>query len=76
LSRQCYTCGKKPVVGRTIAKKTRFKKGVKPYVKKRTKRRFLPNLQRVRIQTESGNKRVRVCTSCLKAGKVQKAVIG
>jgi len=71
LSRQCYVCNKKPIVGRTI--KT---KGLKPYIKSRTKRRFLPNLQRVRIQTEGGNKRVRVCTACLKAGKVQKAVTG
>jgi len=71
LSRQCYVCGKKPIVGRSISKR-----GEKPYIKSRTKRRFLPNLQRVKIQTEKGNKRVKVCTECLKAGKVQKAAIG
>ena len=71
MSRQCYVCDKKPIVGRTISKR-----GEKPYIKSRVKRRFLPNLQRVKIQTEKGNKRVRVCVSCLKAGKVQKAVTG
>jgi len=39
----------------------------------RTKRRFMPNLQRVRIEEGGRVLRVRVCTRCLKAGKVRKA---
>jgi large subunit ribosomal protein L28 len=39
-----------------------------------TKRRFEPNLQKVRILVEKAPKRVYVCTRCLKAGKVVKAV--
>jgi large subunit ribosomal protein L28 len=38
-----------------------------------TKRRFEPNLQRVRINDGGTPRRVCVCTRCLKAGKVIKA---
>jgi large subunit ribosomal protein L28 len=38
-----------------------------------TKRRFDPNLQKVRIMVDKAPKRVYVCTRCLKAGKVVKA---
>ncbi len=38
-----------------------------------TRRRFNPNLQRVRIMLEGRATRTYVCTRCLKAGKVQKA---
>jgi len=39
-----------------------------------TKRRFDPNLQRVRVILNGKAQRAYVCTRCLKAGKVQKAV--
>jgi large subunit ribosomal protein L28 len=39
-----------------------------------TKRRFNPNLQRIRILVNGTSKRAYVCTRCLKAGKIQKAV--
>jgi large subunit ribosomal protein L28 len=39
-----------------------------------TKRRFDPNLQKVRILVGSTPKRVYVCTRCLKAAKVTKAL--
>lgn len=38
-----------------------------------TKRRFDPNLQKVRIVVSGAPRRVYVCTRCLKAGKVVKA---
>jgi large subunit ribosomal protein L28 len=38
-----------------------------------TRRRFNPNLQRVRIMVGKTPKRAYVCTRCLKAGKVEKA---
>lgn len=63
MSRTCVICGKKPSTGCNVSHSQRH-----------TKRRWLPNLQSARIQTESGNRRVRVCTSCIKAGKVRKAV--
>ena len=40
-----------------------------------TKRRFDPNLQKVRILVGKAPRRVYVCTRCLKAGKVTKALI-
>lgn len=39
-----------------------------------TKRRFNPNLQKVRVLIDGSPTRAYVCTRCLKAGKVTKAV--
>ena len=39
-----------------------------------TKRRFNPNLQRIRVLVNGTAKRAYVCTRCLKAGKIQKAL--
>ena len=39
-----------------------------------TKRRFDPNLQRVRVLLEGKATRAYVCTRCLKSGKAEKAV--
>jgi large subunit ribosomal protein L28 len=38
-----------------------------------TKRRFDPNLQKVRALVDGAPRRVYVCTRCLKAGKIIKA---
>jgi large subunit ribosomal protein L28 len=37
-----------------------------------TRRRFEPNLQKVRVDEGGSPRRVYVCTRCLKAGKIQK----
>jgi len=58
----CYVCNKGPATGNRVSN-----------ANNRTKRRFMPNLQRVRIQENGRTLRVRICTRCLKAGKVQKA---
>lgn len=39
-----------------------------------SKRRFNPNLQKIRIVVNGTAKREYVCTRCLKAGKIQKAL--
>jgi large subunit ribosomal protein L28 len=39
-----------------------------------TKRRFEPNLQQIRIMLNGSPTRAYVCTRCLKAGRVVKAV--
>jgi large subunit ribosomal protein L28 len=40
----------------------------------KSRRRWLPNLQTVKIIDEAGQRRrVRVCTRCISAGKIQKA---
>ncbi|NQT75435.1 MAG: 50S ribosomal protein L28 [Candidatus Omnitrophica bacterium] len=75
MSRVCTICGKGPVAGRTIARRGLAKKkgGVGLKITGVTKRRFLPNLQTVRIILKGSPRRVRVCTSCIKAGKIKKA---
>lgn len=55
----CDICAKKPGFGNN-----------KPWSRKRTRRRFDPNIQRVHAVVGSTPKRLNVCTSCLKAGKV------
>jgi len=63
MARVCYVCGKKPGVGNTRSK-----------ANNKTRRRWLPNLQSAKIITDQGErKRVRVCTSCISAGKIRKA---
>lgn len=62
MARQCYVCEKRAVFGRTIS----HAHNVGP-------RKFNPNLQSVRIQEKGSVKRVRVCTRCLRSGRVRKA---
>ena len=75
MSRVCYVCGKKTIAGRTIARRGLAKKygGVGQRITGVSKRRFLPNLQPVKAMINGKPKRIRVCTKCLKAGKIQKA---
>ena len=62
MAKQCEVCGKAPVVGRQHS----HANNVSP-------RRFEPNLQTVRAIVNGGNKRIRVCTRCLRSGRVTKA---
>jgi large subunit ribosomal protein L28 len=63
MSKVCVSCGKKPAFGHH-----------RSHSMVATKRRFNPNLQRVRVLLKGAPTRAYVCTRCLKAGKVQKAV--
>lgn len=69
MARVCHVCGKTPMTGNKVAR-------TRGQISKRSKHRQLPNLQRVRIQTESGSQRVRVCVRCLRSGKIIKAING
>ncbi|OGW79135.1 MAG: 50S ribosomal protein L28 [Omnitrophica bacterium RIFCSPLOWO2_12_FULL_44_17] len=72
----CYYCGKRPIVGKSISRRGLAKKtgGIGKKTTGITRRRFLPNLQRVRAIIENGtHKRIMVCASCIQAGKVKKA---
>jgi large subunit ribosomal protein L28 len=75
MAKVCYICGKKTVAGKTIKRRGLAKKkgGVGQRITGISRRRFLPNLQRVRAVVEGKARRIRVCTKCLKAGKVKKA---
>ena len=73
----CEFCDKKPAMGNMIETrgKAKYLGGVGTKITGITRREFKPNLQRVKITTPNGtNKYVRVCTRCLKAGVVRKAV--
>lgn len=75
--KHCAICDKKPIVGRSIARRGLSKKtgGIGKKTTGITRRRFLPNLQKVKVLFPNGSvKRVKVCTSCLQSGKVTKAV--
>ena len=76
MSRICEICGKGPSAGRTITRRGLAKKkgGVGQRITGITKRRFLPNLKIVRALINGKTKKIKVCTKCLKAGKVKKAV--
>lgn len=75
MSKICAICQKKPAAGRHITRRGLAKKkgGVGKKTTGITIRRFLPNLQFVRAVIGGQVKRIRVCTKCLKAGKVIKA---
>lgn len=63
MANRCDLCGKGPRSGNNVS-----------HANNRTKRTFKPNVQRVRAMVDGAARRIRVCTSCLKAGRVQKAV--
>jgi large subunit ribosomal protein L28 len=63
VSKVCTVCGKKPAFGNN-----------RSHSMVATKRRFNPNLQRVRLLVNGVKTRAYVCTRCLKSNKVQKAV--
>ena len=62
MAKVCHSCGKKPAFGQS-----------RSHSMVATKRRFNPNLQKVRVLIAGAPRRVYVCTRCLKAGKVTKA---
>jgi large subunit ribosomal protein L28 len=63
MSRQCAVCGKKPQFGHNVSHSNNI-----------TLRRWNPNLQSVRALVDGVPQRLRVCTSCIQAGKVTKNV--
>jgi len=69
--RQCSVCGKGPQFGQNIR---HAHSGSWARRAPRTKRRFLPNLQTARVANGGSTRKVVVCTKCLKAGKVARAV--
>jgi large subunit ribosomal protein L28 len=74
MSRVCEFCGRRPRIGNQVTRRGIAKKkgGIGRRVTGRSKRRFLPNLQSVRAQVGTRVVRVRICTRCLKAGKIVK----
>jgi large subunit ribosomal protein L28 len=76
MPRICAITGRRPVKGSIIHRKGQTKKsgGIGTHITSITKRKFRPNLQRIRIvMPNGGTKRVWVSVKAIKAGLVQKA---
>ena len=63
MAKRCELCGKGTLYGHKDS-----------HAHNLTNRRWEPNLQRLRVQTAGGAKRMRICTRCIRSGRVQKAV--
>jgi large subunit ribosomal protein L28 len=61
MARLCDICGKGPHYGNRIS-----------HAHNVTRRRWEPNLRRVRALVNGAHKTLRVCTACIRAGKVVK----
>ncbi len=64
MARVCEICGKKTIFGHNVS-----------HAHNVSNRPWHPNLQRVRVAVPGGGtKRMRLCTRCLRTGKINKAV--
>jgi large subunit ribosomal protein L28 len=61
MARKCDICGKSPIVGNKIS-----------HAHNLTKRRWLPNLQRVRVTIKGRPQRIYACTQCIRSGALEK----
>ncbi|MGC9325476.1 MAG: 50S ribosomal protein L28 [Desulfomonilia bacterium] len=61
MARKCDICGKGSQTGNNVS-----------HANNKTKKVWLPNLQKVRIETPEGVKRITVCTRCIKSNKINK----
>jgi large subunit ribosomal protein L28 len=64
MAQVCDICGKGPQFGNNIS-----------HAHNVTRRRWNVNLQAVKALVNGASKRIRVCTSCIKSGKIAKAQV-
>lgn len=77
MARKCEVCGKGVQMGNRVETrgKAKYLGGVGTKITGITRRKFVPNLQRVHVSLPSGeNKSMRVCTQCIRSGAVRKTV--
>ena len=65
MAKICEICGKRPVVGYNVS-----------HAHNKTKRRWYPNLQTVRVKVGAQTKKMKVCTRCIRSGLVDKHAVG
>ena len=63
MARRCDICGKDPQYGNAVS-----------HAHNISKRRWLPNLQRVRVLVEGQARHLDVCTRCIRSEAITKAV--
>jgi large subunit ribosomal protein L28 len=75
MSNKCHICGKQRVVGGSITRRGLAKKqgGIGMHVVKNNKRVFHPNIQTVKVRENGRVLTRKVCASCIRAGKIEKA---
>ena len=74
MSKVCEICGKKPMSGNHIVRHglAKYKGGIGLHTTGINKRRFMPNLHRVRAKVNGATTHLLVCAACIRHGKVTK----
>jgi len=75
MAKACVICQKSSIPGVKYKRRGQIKRtgGAGSKIVGKTLRKFLPNLQRIKINIKGTIKRSYVCTSCISAGKILKA---
>lgn len=60
---RCEICGKHPIAGNSIS-----------HSHLKTRRKWKPNIQKIKTNINGKIKKIKVCVQCLKSGKVQKVI--
>jgi large subunit ribosomal protein L28 len=63
MAKRCDVCGKGPMAGNNVS-----------HAMNKTKRRWLPNLQPVKVDEAGRHMTLKVCTQCLRSRRVKRAV--
>ena len=73
--KKCAICQKGALTGKSVARKGQYKAkgGTGSKISRWTMRKFLPNLQKMRILIKGHPKKVYVCAKCIKKGEIVKA---
>ena len=63
MAKRCDVCGKGPKAGNNVS-----------HAMNKTRRRWLPNLQSVKVDVRGTHKTVKACTSCMRSKRITRAV--
>lgn len=77
MPQHCHICNKEPIRGNQLAQrgKAKYLGGNGRKTTGISRRSFRPNLQRIRVQEGEQTVVRRICTQCIRGGKVVKAVV-
>jgi large subunit ribosomal protein L28 len=75
MSRVCEICGKRTTRGNSISRRglAKRKGGIGKKTTGIARRTFKPNIQRIQVFENGRPRRARVCTACIRSGKIRKA---
>ena len=76
MSRRCEYCERRTRFGNKVTRrgKAKYLGGVGRKITGKSRRTFKANIQRIRIEDANGVRRVKICTQCMRSGKVRKPV--